>query len=30
MDSVYLNTVPIQKVEKMIELHNKITSSNKF
>ncbi|KAK1134380.1 hypothetical protein K0M31_012151 [Melipona bicolor] len=28
--SVYLNTVPIQEVEKMIELHNKIISSNNF
>ncbi|KAF3422392.1 LOW QUALITY PROTEIN: hypothetical protein E2986_12014 [Frieseomelitta varia] len=28
--SVYLNSVHIQEIEKMIELHNKITSSNKF
>lgn len=28
--SVYLNTVPIQEVEKMIEVHNRITSCNKF
>ena len=28
--SVYLNKVPIQEVEKMIEIHNKIISSNKF
>ncbi|KOX73030.1 E3 ubiquitin-protein ligase listerin [Melipona quadrifasciata] len=28
--SVYLKKVPIQEIEKMIEVHNKITSSNKF
>ena len=28
--SVYLNSVHIQEIENMIELHNKITSSNKF
>ncbi|CAK9795315.1 E3 ubiquitin-protein ligase listerin [Anthophora quadrimaculata] len=28
--SVYLKKVPIQEIEKMVDIHNKITSSNKF
>ena len=28
--SVYLKKVPIQEIEKMIEVHNKIISTNKF